>query len=249
MLAKLFLVVAAVGALVQPLCALNPRRALTQYTRTVWTQQHGLPQDTVRAIAQTKDGYLWLGTDEGLAQFDGYDFVVFNKENGALPSNSVGTLWAAKDGSLWIGTLGGLTHYRNGKFTTFTQKDGLSDTSISSITEDPSGGIWVVAGVYVNRFWNGKFTNYSPRQGVPIQAVRTVYCGRDGSIYVAGFGGVVRYEDNRFVSVLGPVGDIVISLMQDRRGNLWVGGSFGLLTRSPQGVLRHYTVQDGLPDN
>ncbi len=249
MLAKLFLVIAAVGALVQPLCALNPRRALTQYTRTVWTQQHGLPQDTVRAIAQTKDGYLWLGTDEGLAQFDGYDFVVFNKENGALPSNSVGTLWAAKDGSLWIGTLGGLTRYRNGKFTTFTQKDGLSDTSISSITEDPSGGIWVVAGVYVNRFWNGKFINYSPRQGVPIQAVRTVYCGRDGSIYVAGFGGVVRYEDNRFVSVLGPVGDIVISLLQDRRGNLWVGGSFGLLTRSPQGALRHYTVQDGLPDN
>ena len=249
MLPKLFLVVAALGALVQPLCALNPRRALTQYTRTVWTQQHGLPQDTVRAIAQTKDGYLWLGTDEGLAQFDGYDFVVFNKENGALPSNSVGTLWAAKDGSLWIGTLGGLTRYRNGKFTTFTKKDGLSDTSISSITEDPSGAIWVVAGVYVNRFWNGKFINYSPRQGVPIQAVRTVYCGRDGSIYVAGFGGVVRYEDNRFVSVLGPVGDIVISLLQDRHGNLWVGGSFGLLTRSPQGALRHYTVQDGLPDN
>src|ERR1700742_3459899 len=105
-----------------PAFALDPNRALSQYTRTVWTQEHGLPQDTVRAIAQTKDGYLWLGTDEGLAQFDGYDFVVFNKENGALPSNSVGALWAAKDGSLWIGTLGGLTRYRNGKFTTFTKK-------------------------------------------------------------------------------------------------------------------------------
>ena len=145
---------------------MNPSRALTQYTRTVWTQEHGLPQDTVRAIAQTKDGYLWLGTDEGLAQFDGYDFVVFNKENGALPSNSVGALWAAKDGSLWIGTLGGLTRYRNGKFTTFTKKDGLSDPSINSITEDPSGAIWVVAGVYLNRFQDGKFTNYSPRQGL-----------------------------------------------------------------------------------
>src|ERR1700726_3630739 len=78
------------SALIQPASALNPRRALTQYTRTVWTQEHGLPQDTIRAIAQTKDGYLWLGTDEGLARFDGYDFVVFNKENGALPSNSVG---------------------------------------------------------------------------------------------------------------------------------------------------------------
>jgi signal transduction histidine kinase/ligand-binding sensor domain-containing protein len=248
-LAKLFLAIVALAALIQPASALNPRRALTQYTRTVWNQEHGLPQDTVRAIAQTKDGYLWLGTDEGLAQFDGYDFVVFNKENGTLPSNSVGALWAAKDGSLWIGTLGGLTRYRNGKFTTFAKKDGLSDASVSSITEDPSGAIWVVAGVYVNRFQDGKFTNYSPRLGLPIQALRTVYCGRDGSIYVAGFGGVMRHENNRFVPVIGPVGDIVISLLQDRHNNLWVGGSFGLLTRSPDGELRHYTVQNGLPDN
>ncbi|MGP0076584.1 MAG: two-component regulator propeller domain-containing protein [Bryobacteraceae bacterium] len=248
-MAKLFLALVALGALIQPASALDPRRALTQYTRTVWTQEHGLPQDTVRAIAQTKDGYLWLGTDEGLAQFDGYDFVVFNKENGALPSNSVGALWAAKDGSLWVGTLGGLTRYHNGKFSTFTKKDGLSDASVSSITEDPAGAIWVVAGVYINRFQDGKFTNYSPRLGLPIQALRTVYCGRDGSIYVAGFGGVMRHEGNRFVSVIGPVGDIVISLLQDRHSNLWVGGSFGLLTRSPEGDLHHYTVQDGLPDN
>ena len=248
-LPKAILAVVVLSALIHPAFALNPRRAITQYTRTVWNQEQGLPQDTVRAIAQTKDGYLWIGTDEGLAQFDGYDFVVFNKENGALPSNSVAALWAAKDGSLWIGTLGGLTRYRNGKFTTFTKKDGLDDTSVNSITEDPSGAIWVVAGVYVNRFQDGTFTNYSPRQGLPIQALRTVYCGRDGSIYVAGFGGVVRHEGNRFVSVLGAVSDIVITLLQDRHGNLWVGGGFGVLTRSPSGELRHYTVQDGLPDN
>jgi len=230
-----------------PALALNPHRSLTQYTRTVWTQEHGLPQDTVRAIAQTKDGYLWVGTDEGLAQFDGYDFVVFNKENGALPSNSVGALWAAKDGSLWIGTLGGLTRYRDGKFNTFTTKDGLGDDSINSITEDKSGAIWVAADGYVNRYQNGKFTSYSPGEGLPIQALRTVYRGEDGSIYVAGFGGVMRYEGNHFVSVLGPVGDIVNTLLKDRHGNLWVGGSFGLLVRSPDGTLRRYTMNEGLP--
>ena len=238
---------AALAALAAQGLALNPRRALTQYTRTVWTQEHGLPQDTVRAIAQTKDGYLWLGTDEGLAQFDGYDFVVFNKENGALPSNSVGALWAARDGSLWIGTLGGLTRYYNHKFTTFTTKDGLGDDSVNSITEDKSGAIWVAAGVYVNRYQDGKFTNYSPHQGLPIQALRTIYCGPDGYIYVAGFGGVLRHQGGRFVSVLGPVGDIGNSLLQDRHGNLWVGGSFGLITRRPDGTLRRYTMEDGLP--
>ena len=64
--------------LASPVWALDPHKALTQYSRTVWTQEHGLPQDTIRAIVQTTDGYLWLGTDEGLARFDGYDFVVFN---------------------------------------------------------------------------------------------------------------------------------------------------------------------------
>ncbi|MGA2215727.1 MAG: two-component regulator propeller domain-containing protein [Bryobacteraceae bacterium] len=240
----------ALGGLIEPALALSPSRALSQYTRTVWTQEHGLPQDTVRAIAQTKDGYLWLGTDEGLAQFDGYDFVVFNKENGALPSNSVAALWAARDGSLWIGTLGGLTRYRNGKFTTFTKKDGLSETSINAITEDQSGAIWVIAGVYVNRFQDGRITNYSPRQGLPIEALRVIYCGRDGKIYVAGFGGVARRAGDHFVPVFGPteIGDIVSTLLQDREGNLWVAGSFGILTRSPAGKLRRYGSEDGLPD-
>src|SRR5215471_12969589 len=93
------------------LLALNPRKALTQYTRTAWTQADGLPQDTIRAITQTADGYLWLGTDEGLARFDGYDFVIFTKDDGALPSNSITALWAGQSGALWIGTPNGLTRY------------------------------------------------------------------------------------------------------------------------------------------
>ena len=145
---------------VGPVFALNPARALTQYTRTVWTQEHGLPQDTIRAIAQTKDGYLWLGTDEGLARFDGYDFVVFNKENGALPSNSVTSLWAAHDGSLWIGTPGGLTLCRERKFSTYTKKDGLADTFVNSITEDRSGAIWIAAGIHLSRFQKWKIHQF-----------------------------------------------------------------------------------------
>ena len=235
-----------------PLLALSPRRTLTQYTRTVWTQEHGLPQDTIRTITQTKDGYLWLGTDEGLAQFDGYDFVVYNKENGALPSNSVGALYAGRDGSLWVGTPGGLTLYRGRKFTTFTKKDGLADIFINSITEDHSGAIWMAAGTFVSRFQNGKFTNYSPGKDLPIESPRVVYLGRDGALYVAGFSGLARRVGNRFVSVIGPAevsGDIVTTVAQDRQGNLWVASPSGLLMRTPSGQLRAFQIKDGLPDN
>ena len=253
--ARLYLRVLAVvlcALSTQTAFALNPRRAITQYTRTVWTQEHGLPQDTIRAITQTKDGYLWLGTDEGLAQFDGYDFVVFNKENGALPNNSVTTLWAARDGSLWIGTPGGLTHCRDRQFTTYTKKDGIADTFVNSITEDRAGALWIADGVYLSRFENGKFTNFSTPEGLPIESMRAVYLGRDGMLYAAGFTGVARREGNKFVSLIGPAdmsGDIVSAVTQDQHGNLWLAGSFGLLMRTPTGKLRRFETKDGLPDN
>src|SRR5690349_12438707 len=102
--------------LVQAAQALDPHKSLSQYSRTTWTQEHGLPQDAIRAITQTNDGYLWLGTDEGLARFDGYEFVVYDKAKSGLPSNSVAALASTADGSLWIGTPAGLTLYRDREF-------------------------------------------------------------------------------------------------------------------------------------
>src|ERR1700722_2011407 len=95
------------------LAALNPSKALTQYSTTLWTQEQGLPQNTISAIAQTADGYLWLGTDEGLARFDGYEFVVYSRDTGKLPSNSILALATGRDGTLWIGTPVGLTEHRD----------------------------------------------------------------------------------------------------------------------------------------
>src|SRR5215831_2339514 len=132
--------------------ALNSGKALTQYSVAVWSQQQGLPQDTIRAITQTIDGFLWLGTDEGLARFDGYEFVAFDKDHGQLPSNSVTALASGSDGSLWIGTTNGLTQYRDRQFRTFTVKQGLPDNSITALYEDHGGVLWIVAGVYLSRF-------------------------------------------------------------------------------------------------
>src|SRR5215472_18743187 len=128
--------------------ALDPRKSFSQYSRTMWTQEDGLPQDTIRAITQTTDGYLWLGTDEGLARFDGYEFVVFNKANGSLPDNSITALAAGRDGVLWIGTTNGLVEYRDSKFRVYSTKQGLPDPSITNLYADPSGALWVIAGLY-----------------------------------------------------------------------------------------------------
>jgi signal transduction histidine kinase/ligand-binding sensor domain-containing protein len=239
------------GVFATPLSALDPRKSLTQYSRTDWTQESGLPQDTIRAIAQTPNGYLWLGTDEGLARFDGYEFVVFDRASGALPDNSVIALAAARDGSLWIGTQGGLTRYQEGRFRTYTRKDGLPDDSVGGLCADPSGGLWVIAGGSLVRFENGRFTIYPPGDGLPVTAVRNVMVDDSGQLWVAGYSRVVKREGSRFVEVVHPRsmgGTVVLSMIVDRAGTLWLAGNTGLMRRTPDGKLERFGHGDGLPD-
>src|SRR5690349_13274882 len=85
--------------------SLDPSKPVNQYLQDVWTSEDGLPQSSVLAIEQTPDGYLWLGTEEGLLRFDGSRFVKFNKQNvPALQSSEVRALLVDRRGVLWIGT-------------------------------------------------------------------------------------------------------------------------------------------------
>jgi len=105
---RVFLPVLVLGSIPGSVRALDPDRAVTQYRHDSWTSREGLPQSSVESIAQTPDGYLWLGTQEGLAQFDGIRFTVFDKSNTrALRHNRVTALLADHGGSLWVGTEGG----------------------------------------------------------------------------------------------------------------------------------------------
>src|SRR4051812_2014681 len=144
------LLLLAMGA--QLLLGLDPKKSLTQYSRSTWSQNDGLPQDGIRAIAQTSDGYLWLGTDAGLARFDGYQFLTFLADHDDLPSDSITALAAAPDGGLWVGTSAGLAHYTNRRFTKYRATDGLPDGAIASVLVAPDGVLWVTAGNRLTRF-------------------------------------------------------------------------------------------------
>ena len=240
-----------IGGFARPATALDPRKSPTQYSRTVWTQEHGLPQDTIRAITQTADGYLWLGTDEGLARFDGYEFTNFNKSNSDLPSNSITALAASTDGSLWIGTSNGLAQFRDRKFKTFNTKSGLPDDAITSLYTDHEGVVWIVAGIYLSRYQNGSFTNFAPGPNFPVTSVRWVREDANHDLWVAGFSGIVKMVNGKFVTMVDSAqlgANIVSGMATDQQGNWWISGSLGLLVRSPNGQLRKYDERDGLPD-
>jgi signal transduction histidine kinase/ligand-binding sensor domain-containing protein len=244
-------VLSALLALPRASVALDPRKALTQYTRTVYAQEQGLPQDTIRAIVQTPDGYLWLGTDEGLARFDGYEFSVFNRDRGGLPGNSVTSLAASADGTLWIGTNNGLARYRDRSFRSFGTKDGLPDNGISALVAARDGSLWIVAGVFLTHYEHGRFTTFAPGTAMPLDAVRSVYEDRAHRLWIGGFGALLKRENGRFESVLPAgflAGEVVVNILRDRHENLWVAGTQGLIMIPPGGAPKRFSVRDGLPD-
>src|SRR6266699_2077390 len=117
----------SVLCLVPVASALDPSTAITQYHQDVWSEGDGLPQGSVQAMIQTRDGYLWVGTRDGLARFDGVKFTVFQAENNpGLESNDIRALCEDRSGQLWIGTFnGGASRFRDGRFECFRMQDGL----------------------------------------------------------------------------------------------------------------------------
>ena len=120
--------------------ALNPSLHITQYSHNSWKVRDGFFREAPEAIAQTPDGYLWLGTASGLLRFDGMRNVPWQlPSDQQLPSNSIMSLLAARDGSLWIGTSKGLAKWKDSKLTQYTELSGLY---IFKILEDHEGTIW-----------------------------------------------------------------------------------------------------------
>ena len=132
------------------LCCIAPSTAVAQYRFDVLNTSNGLPQNTIRAIQQTRDGYLWLTTFDGLVRYNGARFEVFNKANSkGINSNRFLSLYEDVDGTLWIGTEdGGLTHYANGRFRTYTTDDGLPSNVVQAIRRTSDGELLVVTSAW-----------------------------------------------------------------------------------------------------
>ena len=114
---------------------------MSQYAHTAWRISEGFSKGFIRSIAQTADGYLWLGTEFGLLRFDGVSAVPWEPPGGQhLPSTDIRSLQGARDGRLWIGTYGGLASWKDGKLTHYPELDGQI---IEALLEDREGTIWV----------------------------------------------------------------------------------------------------------
>ena len=123
----------------------TPTPAEFDYTRTLWRVPEGLPEDTVQALAESRDGRMWIGTTGGLVRFDGSGMEL-QPLSGAQPvsANSIFCLSLSRDGSLWAGTEGGgLLRFRDGMLRVYTARDGLTDGFVRAVYEDSQSRLWV----------------------------------------------------------------------------------------------------------
>ncbi|MCM3870713.1 MAG: histidine kinase [Pyrinomonadaceae bacterium] len=206
-----------------------------------WREAEGLPQSRIRAIAQTRDGYLWLGTDGGLVRFNGSSFTAFTVDTGSLRDNEVWAIQEDDEGGLWIGTYGGgLTLFKAGKFKTFTTSEGLPDDVITELDRDREGNIWVGSPSGAGRYSHGVFTSFTTRDGLTDNSVTAICADSSQGILVAAGVHLHRFVDGKFYPVTGLVeaGDGQLDhLVNGKDGSVWLGFRNAVVKKWKDGVV------------
>jgi signal transduction histidine kinase/ligand-binding sensor domain-containing protein len=215
-----------------PASGLNPNLKSSQYGHTVWRLQDGVLPSMPNAIAQTTDGYIWIGTESGLIRFDGARFVPFQPPTGEnLRFPAINSLLGDADGSLWIGTGAGLAHWKNGHLTSFLTGIGR----INSIIQTNDGGIWVArsrpfesegALCHVE---GSKLRCFGTTEGIPFTSASPLIEGNAGSLWIANASELVHWnhkESTIFappqLAVKAGLGGYA-ALISESDGTLWAG--------------------------
>jgi ligand-binding sensor domain-containing protein len=213
-----------------------------------WDSSDGLPQIRIRAIIQTRDGYLWLGTGNGLVRFDGVNFMTFDVHSGSLKDNEIGGLVEGDDGALWIGTYGGgLTRYKDGQFTTFTTADGLPDNSVRKLDKDRAGNIWMATPKGVGCFSKGKFTAFSTRDGLAGDFIASIGAQCPRGILAVTDGRLCRLVEGRFITETGALEAVdgrIDSMVCGRDDSVWMTLENSRIKNWKNGRMTTYTQAD-----
>ena len=261
------------GLASEPGATLSPRNL--QFTRI--TPREGLSQAGVNAIAQDQYGMIWLGTQEGLNRYDGYNMVVYEHQPGAPDTLSHDWVWSVyldASGTMWVGTDGGGLNRYNRSEDTFThfRHDPDNPLSLSSdrvrvIYQDAQGSLWIgTDGGGLNRFdqETGEFTRFrhadSEPDSLPGDTVLAIFEDSRGKLWVGTDNGLARMDHarNKFVNyrhdpaLPGSLSDNQVRcIYEDRRGEIWIGtyrGGLNILDRRTD-TFRHLQHDPANPNS
>ena len=223
--------------------SLDPSKLPSQYRTDVWSTDEGLPVAAVEALAQSTDGHLWVGTQEGLARFDGVQFVTVPVGRGGLLDGYVRALVADANGGVWVGTRdGGLAHVdRDLRVRTFGEDAGLPSATVSALVLSGDGAVWAGTRDGLCRLdpaaTRPRFA--CSADGLPDPYVRKLLVGRGGVLWIGTRAGLARRAGGVTESLVGLGGAAsrpLTALVEGRGGSLWIGTLEGV------GLLKGGTV-------
>ena len=234
------------------------------YNFTNYSLEQGLPQSSVYSIFQDSRGYLWLGTESGVARFDGLHFTVFDRTSG-LPGNTVRSIIELANGDIWVGTDMGIAIYNGSSWRQITAKNGLKGSAVMKLATDSKGRVWSASnddGVNIITIDKDSVTieNLNKDRGLSANFVFDILHTSNGQTVLALFGGIntVSQIDGKFIvhdiqdSVLLP-SNLVTSIDQDKAGNFWCGtydaGAFELVKKHGAYVVVPIQSKQGLTDS
>ena len=231
--------------------ALEPVTRLDQYVRTIWNVDKGLPQSTVLSVKQTRDGYIWIATQEGFVRFDGHEFLTYDKHTyPQIISNMGVSISAAQDGTLYVGTLdGGVVRMRGEAIDVLTEANGLPANDVSTLYQSRDGTLWIGTSSGLAQLSDGRLTTIAAGE-LSNQTITALAEDSSGQLWVATAGGLATIKDGR-ISRRSPAegfpSTTVQSLAAGNDGSMWMGTDGEGLFQYRSGQLRHYDKSAGLP--
>jgi ligand-binding sensor domain-containing protein len=220
------------------------------YVGVQWDYRNGLPPGSAATILQTRDGFLWFGMEEGLAQFDGITCTIFDSRNQPeFAENRISALFEDHAGDLWIGVgTSGLLRYAKGTFTRYGAEQGLSNGAVIAMVQEGTHTLWVGTdggGLYY--FDTERFHSFPLDEAPEAAFIQSLAIDLDRSLWVLSKD-ALRRIDNRTITNQLPVeaaGSSMVCIRIDRSGRLWVGG-FGGLFELRNGALERVPGQPAL---
>lgn len=227
--------------------ALDPDKDFHHYVRNTWSIEEGLPQISAQAIAQDDAGYLWVGTQAGVARFDGNRFVAFIPEDTPeLPGGFISDLLHDAQGRLWIATYKGVAMQSQGRFAAVPLGEGedrplnvadLAQTDAGQVLAAAENAVYVIEDLRLQR-----------RHLLPGPAHSLLPLGE--TLWVGSRGGVYRIDADarvEFLPMPADAGDVAVTHLLQAQGRIWAGTSQGLF-ENHRGEFQRYSLDPGLAD-
>jgi len=225
--------------------ALEPPQSIAQHSHAAWSRENGQLSAGVRALAQTLDGRLWIGTDAGLLRFDGVQFQPWTPPSGYhLTGAYINALAAAPDGSLWIGTRDGLSHWKDSTLQNYPTSKGPSGPGVATVLVDRSGTVWVGTAGYQSgglcRVEGNDLRCLGAADGPAGRGVLSLFEDRRGSVWAGGIGLSRSRPGIAGTESLADPRKAIVSIAEDGLEGIWVAS--GGLNRLVGGRLAPYPI-------